>query len=55
MWGTRHKGSKPIFENVAHFKYFGMTVKKKNWIQEDIKGTLNSGNVCYPCLLSTNV
>jgi hypothetical protein len=32
---------------VAHFKYFGKTVTNQNFIQEEIKGRLNSGNACY--------
>jgi hypothetical protein len=35
------------FENVAHFKYFGTTVTHQNFIQEDIRKKLNSGNACY--------
>jgi hypothetical protein len=31
------------FENVAQFKYLGMTITNKNLIQEEIKRRLNSG------------
>jgi hypothetical protein len=33
--------------HVAHFRYLGTTVTNQNWIQEEIKRTLNSGNACY--------
>jgi hypothetical protein len=35
------------FENVSHFKYFGKTVTNQNFIQEEIKMRLNSGNAWY--------
>jgi hypothetical protein len=39
-------GDRP-FENVAQFKYLGMTVTNQNLIGEEIKRRLNSGNACY--------
>jgi hypothetical protein len=32
---------------VSQFKYLGTTVTNKNFIQEEIKRRLNSGNACY--------
>jgi hypothetical protein len=45
-------------ENVAQFKYLGMTITNQNLIQEEIKRRLNLGNACYllsSLLLSKNV
>jgi hypothetical protein len=32
------------FENVAQFRYLGMTLTNQNFIEEDIKRRLNLGN-----------
>jgi hypothetical protein len=47
--GKNHdiKIAKTSFENMAQFKYLGMTVRNQNSITEEIKKRLNSGNACY--------
>jgi len=35
------------FERVEEFKYLGKTLTNKNYIQEEIKSRLQSGNACY--------
>jgi len=35
------------FARVEEFIYLGTTLTNQNFIQEEIKGRLNSGNACY--------
>ena len=41
------KTDKSSFERAKDFKYCGRTLTNQNYIQEEIKRKLNSGNACY--------
>jgi hypothetical protein len=40
------------FERVEDFKYLGTTLTNKNYIQEEIKNRLESGNACFHSMQS---
>jgi len=41
------KVDKSSFERVEEFRYMGTTLTNQNYIQEEIKSRLKSGNACY--------
>jgi hypothetical protein len=47
--GKNHdiKIANSYFENMAQFKYLGATVTNQNFIKEEVKTRLNSGNASY--------
>jgi hypothetical protein len=63
--GQKHiiKVANRSFEDVAKFKYLGNNTTDQNYMHEEIKSRLNSGNACYhlvqsllfSCLLSRNL
>jgi len=38
---------KSSVEGVEEFKYLGTTITNQNFIQEEVKSILKSGNICY--------
>jgi len=44
----RIKTDNSSLERVEEFKYLGTTLTNQNFIQEEIKSRLKSGNACYP-------
>jgi hypothetical protein len=45
--GKNIRTANELFENVAKFKYLGMTLTNQNDIHDENKSRLNLGNACY--------
>ena len=43
------------FERVEEFKYLGTALTNQNYIAEEIKSRLGSGNACYQGIHDTNM
>jgi hypothetical protein len=41
------KADNSSFQRVEQFKYLGKTLTNQNYMQEEIKSRLKSGNACY--------
>jgi len=41
------KTDNSFFERVEEFRYLGTTLTNQNFIQEEIKSRMKSGNACY--------
>ena len=57
-WRTKSQIHKSSFERVEEFKYLGTTLTNHNFIQEEIKSRLKSGqvqNILSSGLLSKNL
>jgi hypothetical protein len=51
MFMSRHQtAANGSLESVAGFRYLGTTETNENFIHEEIKSRLNSGNSCYHVL-----
>ena len=46
-WSHNIKIDSSSFERVEEFRYLGTTLTDQNYIQEEIKCRLKSGNVCH--------
>jgi hypothetical protein len=45
-WNHNIKASNKSLKNMTKFKYFGMNITNQNYIHEEIKSRLISGNAC---------